>query len=254
MTGATPVANSDDDANLVLPDGTSLVSGGFAAALSARPDAANGGHLALYATSPDGSGPQRLRNTPGGQLGGMITARDGAMRTAEASIDQLAFDLAGAMNTVHAAGYALDGTSGHDLFATTATAAGAAASLAVDPAVGADPSLLAASSSAGTLPGDGTNLQALIATETQTLSSGMDVSDTVANITARYGTAASGARASSDADTTILDNVSTLRQSVSGVSIDEELVEMQKAQRAYEAIAKVIQTTDAMLETLMSLR
>jgi len=43
------------------------------------------------------------------------------------------------------------------------------------------------------------------------------------------------------------------RQAFSGVNVDEELVSMIKFQRAYEASAKVIQTTNQMLDSLMGL-
>jgi len=43
------------------------------------------------------------------------------------------------------------------------------------------------------------------------------------------------------------------RQAFSGVNVDEELVSMIKFQRAYEASAKVIQTTNKMLDSLMGL-
>ena len=40
---------------------------------------------------------------------------------------------------------------------------------------------------------------------------------------------------------------------MSGVSIDDELVTIQSAQRGYEALAKVIQAADAMMRTLMGI-
>ncbi|MDX8398036.1 MAG: flagellar basal body rod C-terminal domain-containing protein, partial [Mariprofundaceae bacterium] len=49
------------------------------------------------------------------------------------------------------------------------------------------------------------------------------------------------------------DSLNQQRQAFSGVNIDEELVSMIKFQRAYEASAKVIQTSNQMLNTLMGL-
>ncbi len=48
-------------------------------------------------------------------------------------------------------------------------------------------------------------------------------------------------------------SLSLQRQSVSGVNVDEELVKMMQFQRAYEAAAKVIQTSNQMLDSLLGL-
>jgi len=252
LVGATAIPTSDGDVNLALPGGAALVTGDFAGQLSTVPDAANGGHLAVRLTRPDGSGALPVTQL-GGQWGGMLQARDGALKSAQEAVDALAFDWAGAVNTVHRAGFALDGTGGRDLF-TAGVQTGAAGRIAVNAAILSDPSLLAAASSALTTPGDGTNLQALIATGSQALTNGLDAFEGIAAAIAGFGAAAGQARAAADADAAILDYATGLRESVSGVSIDEEIVELTKAQRGFEAVMKVIQTTDEMLGTLMSMK
>jgi flagellar hook-associated protein 1 FlgK len=191
----------------------------------------------------------------GGELGGFLQARDGVIGTAVTRLDQLAFDLASAVNTAHQAGFGLDGVSGRTLFDVGATSAGASTRLAVSAAIAADPRRLAAASSASGLPGDATALQALLATERTALAaSGLDPTATLGDITSQFGGLTASARAESDQDGALLDQLQTMRQATSGVSIDEELLSLQKAQRAYEAVAKVIQTSSEMLTTLMNLR
>jgi len=166
----------------------------------------------------------------------------------------LAFDFANAINGVSSVGFAQDGTTGHNVFTVGATSAGAAGQITIDPTLAADPSLLAAASSAGGLPGDNTNMNAMIATERTALAGGSDPETTFSNIVAGFGSAAQRAKAMSDQDGALLDNLTTLRESASGVSLDEEMVNLTSAQRAFEAVSKVITTADSMLDTLMSLK
>jgi flagellar hook-associated protein 1 FlgK len=255
LTGAQAVANATGDITVMIPGGGTLVSGGRSATLGTIANPANGGHLSLTFNATDGSPPVTLPNNMlSGRMGGLLEARDVVLGGAETRVDQLAVDLAGAVNTVHRAGFGLDGSTNRDFFATSGTATGAATAFAVDPAIIADPLRIAAAASAATTPGDATNLQALIATESQALSSGVDAGKTFGQIVTDYGAAAANAGAMAQQDGTILSHLQDVRESVSGVSIDEELVNLTKAQRAFEAVMKVLTTADEMLATLMSLR
>jgi flagellar hook-associated protein 1 FlgK len=250
LAGATQVPSSEGDVNVTLPGGLALVSGSHAAALSTQPDPANLGHLSVTMTGVDGSLVGPLPGTAfGGTLGGTLSARDGALKTAGDRVDQLAFDLGSALNSTHAAGYDLNGGTGNALFTLSATSSGAAAALTV---ALTDPRQLAAASSTGG-PGDATNASALLATESLGLTDGKNVSATLSDIVSQFGASTATTKAFANQDAAVKDQLTTMRDSYSGVSIDEEMIKLQRAQSGYQAIAKLIQTTDKMLETLMSI-
>jgi flagellar hook-associated protein 1 FlgK len=254
LSGATPVMDAQGDVSMALPGGTALVNVDRAAQLSTIADPTNGGHLALRITRADGSGPIALSTSAaGGTLGGAISARDTSIGGAETALDTLAFNFANAANAVHSAGFALDGTTGHALFTVGATSVGAASQLGVDPTVSANPALLAAATTAAGAPGDNTNLLALINTETAALPSGGNPAATFQAIVSGFGGRAQLTKAMSDQDGAILDNLTQMRESTSGVSLDEEMINMTRAQRAFEAVGKVITATNSMLDTLMHL-
>ena len=121
------------------------------------------------------------------------------------------------------------------------------------PTVSANPSLVAAAGSATTGPGDSTNLQAMIATETTPLSTGLNVQDGMAKLTSDFGNAVSTAQDSSTFDQNILTSLTNARASASGVSVDDELTKLIQAQNAYNALTKVVTTGDSMLTTLMNM-
>ncbi|MBU4055080.1 MAG: flagellar hook-associated protein FlgK, partial [Proteobacteria bacterium] len=53
--------------------------------------------------------------------------------------------------------------------------------------------------------------------------------------------------------TAMVDQLSNYRESISGVSLDEEMVNLVKFQHAYSAAAKLISVVDEMLDTLLRL-
>ena len=68
------------------------------------------------------------------------------------------------------------------------------------------------------------------------------------------GILTSGVSQDRDFAQTLIDSLSEVRDSVSGVNLDEEMTELMKIQRAYEASAKLISITDEMLQALMQIR
>jgi flagellar hook-associated protein 1 FlgK len=67
------------------------------------------------------------------------------------------------------------------------------------------------------------------------------------------GIFAQDAKIGSSKETAILKSLENVRQSISGVNIDEELANMIKFQHGYAASARIITTMDRMLETIIGL-
>ena len=133
LTGATPVQTNGTSLSVFMPGGSALVSGFTAGTLSTVSDPTNDGLLSLQFT-PSGSETAQAVTNAGGEIGGLISSRDGAMATAQSQVDQLAYDLAGAVNTVQQNGYGSDGTqSATSFFDVGSTVAGAAAAFTVTP-------------------------------------------------------------------------------------------------------------------------
>jgi flagellar hook-associated protein 1 FlgK len=67
------------------------------------------------------------------------------------------------------------------------------------------------------------------------------------------GTAAQSANAQATQATSVMEQIESLRESVSGVNTDEEMIALMKFQRAYQAGLRVIETADAMLGELLNM-
>jgi flagellar hook-associated protein 1 FlgK len=81
----------------------------------------------------------------------------------------------------------------------------------------------------------------------------MSLNDYYASIVGDMGRAVSDSKEALDYQTTILDNITTRRESVSGVSIDEEMINLMKYQMGYNAAGQLAKTVSEMLDTLMKI-
>ena len=151
-------------------------------------------------TAVDSNGMQRIFSPQGkditsdicgGQLGGMLHARDQSIPSLQNQLDSLAAGIISALNTAHAMGTDLNGNPGGNLFVPV-TGAGSAASMAV--AI-TDPKLLAAGSD-GTSGSNG-NIRNLSGVSNQAVANGFTPSQGYANVVFQTGMAVSTAIRSS---------------------------------------------------------
>jgi len=187
-----------------------------------------------------------------GRIGGLLQVRDTLIPTYKRELDTLAYGVATAVNTVHATGYDLTGASGGALFVRPGAVAGAAAALTVNAAVVANPSLLAAAAVAS--PGDNGVARQLANLRDGAIVNGTTPAAAWTSLVYRVGADVNRAETERDSRTELVQQIELLRDSVSGVSIDEEAAMMMRFQRAYEANARFFTVIDETIETLLSLK
>jgi flagellar hook-associated protein 1 FlgK len=117
-----------------------------------------------------------------------------------------------------------------------------------------DTDKIAASATLATLPGDNTNALALAALKDFSSISGNTFSEYYAQIVADIGIELNTAASNAEARERIVQQMEVQRASISGVSMEEEAVELIKLQRAYEAAAQLMRTVDEMYDTLLNIR
>ena len=209
------------------------------------------------------TGNAALANITSGEIAGNVQGIDdisGILSNLNAFLTQLSTQV----NNQQSAGYGLDGTTGNNLIQTTTDASGNVI-LGLDPNMTTDK--IAAAQSSGQ-PGDNSNAIAIanIQQATQSISfsynslatnqtvsgSGSGTFDQlIAQVVTGVGTQAAAVNSSEQTANALAQQSSQLRQSVSGVSLDEQAALMIQYQSSYNAAAKFISVFDDMLQTLM---
>ena len=130
---------------------------------------------------------------------------------------------------------------------------GAAASMAVSPAIAADVALIAAGRS--TAPGDNTNALELAQLRNASvlgLNNSATMEEFFQSTLVTLGFTTSQAIDRQEIQTGVVDGVANLRDALSGVWLDEEGINIVKAQQAYEAAARFISAVDEVLDILLT--
>jgi flagellar hook-associated protein 1 FlgK len=204
--------------------------------------------------------------TPGG--GTAIVFRDGAVPAAvdggrvrayldlintripelSRQLDDLAQAVVEEVNSRHRGGFTKNGLTGTDFFAPTGVTA---ATMALTPAIVASTDAIAAGTTGA--PGDGTLALAIAGLRTTGMArlggqtAGAYFTDAVTTLGAIV--ADSGQRMTTQE--TLLTEIDNQRQSVAGVSVDEELANLIGYQQAYVAATRVITAADQMMQELL---
>lgn len=247
------VAEQSNGAYTVHIAGQVLVQDDQYNTLVTQPDPANSNLQSVLIQS--GSTTRDLTTLlSGGNLGGALSLRDSTIVGYQSDLDNLAFTLVNQFNTQHAAGFDQTGAAGGNFFAPLGAVANAASLISLDANVIDQPDKIAASSAAASIPGDNGNAILLYQLNEQALVSGTYTFSESALVQASLVGADSQKLEDNLAfQSKVLTELDAIKDSVSGVSTDEEATNMLKYQGAYEAAARFISAVQDMMNTLMQM-
>jgi flagellar hook-associated protein 1 FlgK len=242
LTNIDTVSNDDGSVNVSV--GGALIVSGMEQLDSLQSYDAGGGQWMVRSAA--GGTPLALTS---GRIQGSIATRDGSLHELRSGLDSLASTLISSVNTIHAVGYDLNGNTGKAFF-TGSTAS----SIQVNTALADDPAGIQASGMAGAT-GDNTVVLQLAQLGTQRLASlgnqtfGEQYSAGVATLAESI----SSTNNDISDQNTIQSMLKSQRASYSGVSLDEEMTDLIKYQKAFEASARLINTIDEMISQVVNL-
>jgi flagellar hook-associated protein 1 FlgK len=211
--------------------------------LATQPDPTNNNLKKIVFSSDNASA-----GITGGEINGIIVARDVHVTGLINNLDQLAQTLITAVNGAHSAGYGLDNTTGLPFFSGSS-----AATIGVNATLQTNPEKLATSDASGE-PGNANVAQAIAGVQNQLLMSGgtATIDDSYRGMVSNLGVASQAAQAQATNENSLMQHLDTSRQSVMGVNLNDKTTNLMKAQHTYEAAARVITTADGMLDTLIN--
>ncbi len=254
LVPVTAFEGLNGNVTVLLGGGNALVQANQASTLRAEEDVAYGGLRRIDLVDPGGTTMDITARLRSGKIGGTLELRDDELPTLNQQLDQLAFDFVNAVNGVHFAGYGMDGATGRDLF-NPVPVADAAANVTLIPGIADNPDWLAASTTVAEANGGNDNLLALSNLADVQLAGGglRTFGEEVAEMVGVMGRTVQANLGGLERATLQLEQLQTMKESQTGVSLDEEMIDITRFQRAYQAGARIVTTVDEMYQTILTM-
>ena len=245
LTGAKSTDNSDGTVTLTIGEGRPLVTNDKAFTLAAN------------STPPVGLSSITIDGQPAVFTDGTIAGLQNAQTETTSQInalDGLAAAVVDRVNTLHTSGTDLDGNAGVNFFNNSVPVT--AANISLNAAIAANPRLVVASAvtqpgQTGTIAGQIANLLTDQNTTvgTRTGSFGSIFGSMVSEAGEKVNTADNNLQTQA----AVLAQATAQRDAVSGVSLDEEAINLMQYQKAFEAASRFIKVADEMTQMILSL-
>jgi flagellar hook-associated protein 1 FlgK len=185
-----------------------------------------------------------------GQIKGLLDSRDKIIPEYLDKLDQIAKSLVDEVNALHTTGYGLENSTGVEFFDSRFTTA---ATIQINQEVVDDVKKIAAASQIDSV-GDNTMALAIANLNDQRLmnDNSTSINDFYNSLVGTLGVETHEASSFTDNYEILGQQINNSRQSVEGVSLDEEMANMIKFQHAYDAAARVITSIDQALDTVIN--
>jgi flagellar hook-associated protein 1 len=243
LVGLDQISTPQNGITLTTSSGAVLVSGSQSYAVSTTQV---GGNIDVLAGDP----PQDVTsNLTGGDLGGVLQARDTELPAYSSALDSLAYGIGTQVNQQNELGVDSSGNPGRAIFTLPASQAGAAASIQVSATN--QGAIATAMSGEGSAAND--NATALANLSTANIVGSQTASGFLASFLSQIGSDTAGATTSNTAQQATLTQLTTQRDSISGVSLDQEAANLTQYQRAYQAASQVFNIVNTLMASAINL-
>lgn len=248
----------------IITGGTVLVQGNESHSLYAlktpETDTKAPGSLDIFVTNK-GVGRAITGQIKDGELGGMLYVRDAVVNPAREHLDRIAYQMATSVNEVHRLGTGKDGGSGRNMFAEPLSVRGAANSFDIADDIRVNHELIAAGYDADG-PGDNrvalqiADLQGVKGLQTTLLGAeeSHTVNESLNSLVGNVGVHAQRESSFYSQQRAVVDQLNNYREGISGVSLEEEAVNMIQYQTVFNASAKAMKVGEELFDTILSLK
>lgn len=253
-------AEGQDSSVTITAGNTALMVAGFdAKRIEAKgtpeSDSKGEGNVDLFYLNSERATPTIVtQQMLGGKIGGLLEVRDKVITEVLSDIDKMAHTFAENVNAVHRDGFDVYNRSGRDFFAVPTQIRHASANLAVAGAIMEDVGRIASAGGPNS-PGDNRTALRIARLQQDKIVGGENTMDEFYNsIVGKIGIQARRATTASETQRDIVKQLGNLRESISGVSLDEEATKLIEYQKSFDASARLIRTADEMFDTVLNLK
>ena len=191
----------------------------------------------------------------GGKIGGLLEVRDKVIGDLQKNVDKMALQLADTVNQVHSQGFDSYDKKAGDFFTINQNGGHIAANLNVSAVISNDVGRIASAAQANA-PGDNTIANKIGQLQFDSvMEDGHSTMDEFYNsMVGQVGIQSKRVYTAQAAQSDIVKQLGNIRESISGVSLDEETTKLIEFQKSFDASARLIKTADEMFDTVLNLK